>query len=121
MVDEDADIIRAELKFIDAWLDKRAPEDVKFDLSDKVDPADFSDAEKKFMSELAGKIASAPEDADGDWFHKAIYEFKDSLGMQPKDLFTTLYRALIGQTSWPARRLVPEHLAARLAYQAPKA
>ena len=101
VVDEDADIIRAELKFIDAWLDKRAPEDVKFDLSDKVNPADFSDAEKKFMSELAGKIASAPEDADGDWFHKAIYEFKESLGMQPKDLFTTLYRALIGQTSGP--------------------
>ncbi len=101
VVDEDADIIRAELKFIDAWLDKRAPEDVKFDLSDKVDPADFSDSEKKFMSELADKIGGAAEDADGDWFHKAIYEFKDDSGLAPKELFSTLYRALIGQTSGP--------------------
>lgn len=100
VVDEDADIIKAELKFIDAWLDKRAPEDVKFALQEKVN-GNFTDAEKKFMSELADKITSAPESADGDWFHKAIYEFKDSSGLAPKELFTTLYRAIIGQTSGP--------------------
>jgi lysyl-tRNA synthetase class 1 len=100
MVDEDADIIKAELKFIDAWLDKRAPEDVKFALQEKVND-NFTDTEKKFMSELADKIAGAPEGADGDWFHRAIYEFKDSNGLAPKELFTTLYRAIIGQTSGP--------------------
>lgn len=101
VVDEDAGIIKAELKFIDAWLDKRAPEDVRFKLKDGVDPSDFSDAEKDFMDRLAGKISEAPEDADGDWFHQAIYEFKDSAGMAPKELFNTLYRALIGKDSGP--------------------
>lgn len=101
VVDEDADIIKAELKFIDAWLAKRPPEDVKFELSEKVNVDEFNDAEKKFMAELAAKIEAAPEDADGDWFHKAIYEFKDTAGLAPKELFSTLYRALIGQTSGP--------------------
>jgi len=100
-VREDADIIRAELKFIDAWLDKRAPEDVRFSLLEKVDASGFSDAEKTYMSELADKVIKAPEDADGDWFHKAIYEFKDDSKLEPKELFSTLYRALIGKTSGP--------------------
>ncbi len=53
------------------------------------------------MVQLADKVAKAPEDAGGDWFHKAIYEFKDSSGMEPKELFSTLYRAIIGKDSGP--------------------
>jgi lysyl-tRNA synthetase class 1 len=101
VADEDKDIIVSELKFIDAWLMKRAPEDVKFALRESVDGGEFSDQEKQFLFALADKIERAPEDADGEWFHKAIYEFKESLGLQPKDMFQTLYRALIGKTSGP--------------------
>jgi lysyl-tRNA synthetase class 1 len=101
IVDEDADIIRNELKFIDAWLTKHAPEDVKFALKDTVDAAVFNTAQKAFMNGLADKIAAAPEDADGEWFHQAIYSFKDYEGLGPKDLFTTLYQALIGKASGP--------------------
>ncbi|HSX45447.1 MAG TPA: lysine--tRNA ligase [Candidatus Saccharimonadia bacterium] len=97
----DAEIIKTELKFIDAWLEKRAPEDVRFALAETVDAAKFSDAEKQFMSGLADKITEAPDGADGAWFHQAIYEFKDSSGLQPKELFSTLYRALIGKESGP--------------------
>lgn len=53
------------------------------------------------MSQLAEKIAGAPADADGTWFHYAIYGFKESTGMQPKDMFTTLYQAIIGKDSGP--------------------
>lgn len=101
VVDEDAEIIKAELRFINNWLDKRAPSDVKFELLGQVNAADFNDTEKQFMSRLADKIEQAPEDADGDWFHKAIYEFKDSDGLAPKELFGTLYKALIGKASGP--------------------
>lgn len=99
--EEDAEIIVEELKFIDAWLEKHAPEDVKFALTDSVQAGDFTDTEQQFLRGLADKVAEAPEDADGQWFHLAIYEFKESLGMQPKDMFTTLYKALIGKTSGP--------------------
>ncbi|MEO7364465.1 MAG: lysine--tRNA ligase [Candidatus Saccharimonadales bacterium] len=96
----DAEIIRAELQFIDAWLEKRAPEDVKFSLSDSCDATGFSDAQKLFMGTLADKIAAAPTDADGAWFHNAIYELRDD-ATPPKELFTTLYLAIIGKTSGP--------------------
>lgn len=100
-VDEDAATIKAELKFIDAWLEKRAPEEFKFALKDEVDASSFDDDQKKFLDGLAGKVAEAPGDAGGDWFHKAVYEFKDSSGMAPKELFQTLYQALIGKDSGP--------------------
>lgn len=97
----DADIIINELRFIDAWLEKRAPEDVKFALTEKADAREFKDQQQQFMANLADKIEKAPDEADGAWFHQAIYEFKDSSGLEPKELFTTLYRALIGKDSGP--------------------
>jgi lysyl-tRNA synthetase class 1 len=97
----DAEIIKNELKFIDVWLQKRAPEDVKFALSEMVNVSEFTESEQAFLTALGEKVAEAPEDADGAWFHQAIYEFKDSMGLQPKEMFTTLYRALIGKTSGP--------------------
>lgn len=98
---KDADILLEELKFIDAWLSKNAPEDVKFELIDSVNKSDFTDTEIAFLSSLSNKILDAPENADGAWFHQEIYDLKDSSGLQPKELFTTLYRAIIGKDSGP--------------------
>jgi lysyl-tRNA synthetase class 1 len=98
---EDADVIRSELRFINSWLSKKAPDDLKFALTETVDVTKFNDVQKQFMAQLAERIESAPTDADGAWFHEAIYGLKDSSGLQPKELFTTLYQAIIGKDSGP--------------------
>lgn len=95
------EIIERELAYIDQWLNKWAPDDVKFKLSDQVDVGQFNEAEKAFLKVLAVKIKSAPDDADGEWFHKAVYDLKDSSGLEPKQMFTTLYRALIDKDAGP--------------------
>lgn len=99
--DADAEIIKRELRFIDNWLDKYAPDDVKFSLAEQVNASQFDSKQKQFMTELADKIAQAPVDADGEWFHKAIYDFKDTTGLGGRELFMTLYLAIIGKTSGP--------------------
>ena len=92
--------IGLELKYIDKWLEEWAPESVKFSLRDSVDLSEFSEKEKEFLLNLAKKIESAEENADGEWFHKVIYGFKtDDFG--PKDMFNVLYRCLIGKTAGP--------------------
>ncbi len=101
VVEEDAQVIKAELRFIDAWLQNYAPEEVKFELRSDVDANDFNDTERAFLAELASRVVAAPDDADGAWFHEAIYALKDSSGLQPKELFGVLYRLLIGKTSGP--------------------
>ncbi len=98
---DEADVIKNELKFIDGWLEKRAPEEVKFSLVEKVDLGSFSDQQKNFLRSLGEKAETAPADADGSWFHGAIYELKDTSGLDPKELFSTLYAVLIGKASGP--------------------
>jgi lysyl-tRNA synthetase class 1 len=98
---EDAEIIKAELQFIAAWLEKRAPEDVKFALAPTISPQAFNEPEQQFLRELADKLAAAPEHADGVWFHTAIYSLKDNSSLPPKAIFETLYRAIIGKTAGP--------------------
>lgn len=101
VVQEDAEIIREELKFIDEWLKRRAPESVKFALAESVLSESFSDPQKAYLKLLADKIAEAPADADGAWFHNVVYELKDSSNLPPQELFSTLYRAIINKDKGP--------------------
>ncbi len=100
VAEDQKNIIIDELKYIDNWLEKWASEDVKFSLQQSVNPDDFDNIQKQFLSSLAQKITNAPKEADGEWFHKAIYEFKSD-DMPPKFLFTTLYKVLIGKDAGP--------------------
>lgn len=98
---QQADTIRRELAYIDNWLKHWAPDEVKFDLAEQIQKADFTEDEVKLFALLAQKTAGAPADADGQWFHMELYELKDQLGMQAKDMFSALYRLLIGKTHGP--------------------
>ncbi|MBI2285245.1 lysine--tRNA ligase [Candidatus Saccharibacteria bacterium] len=101
VVEVERDVIAKELKFIGSWLNKWAPEEVKFELLKQVNASDFAPAEKDYLNILSQKIAQAPPAADGEWFHKAIYELKESRNMSPQQVFIPLYRAIIGQDSGP--------------------
>lgn len=102
IVDEQAETIKKELGYIKNWLAAWAPEDVKFSLRESIDDAsDLNDLQKDFLTQLAEKISQAPEDADGEWFHKAIYDLKDATGLLPKEMFSTLYKVIIGKNSGP--------------------
>jgi lysyl-tRNA synthetase class 1 len=101
IVVKDQEVIKSELAFIDEWLKRWAPDDVKFDLIEKVNSEDFNNNQRQYLSQLAEKIEKAPADADGEWFHKAIYEFKETGQVSSQELFSTLYRVLIGKTAGP--------------------
>lgn len=100
-VKKERDIIIKELKFIDKWLNSWAPEEIKFNILDKADEKKFSQAEKDYLEALAEKIESGPDEPEAEWLHKAIYEFKDQTELESKQLFGTLYKALIGKDSGP--------------------
>lgn len=101
VAEADKDIITAELRFIDAWLNQLAPESMRFSLSESIDQAQFTEQEKTFFAGLSESIENAPADADGAWFHNAIYEFKDTSGLGPRELFQALYRLTINKDSGP--------------------
>ena len=93
-------VIFDELIYINKWLENWAPESVKFSIRETINPADFDEIEVKFLDSLAGKVESAPENADGEWFHKAIYELQtDDFGS--KQMFSALYRCIIDKQAGP--------------------
>ncbi len=96
-----AETIKRELAFIDSWLQRWAPEELKFELAETFQRDDFSEREVKLFTLLAQKVSDAPADADGQYFHLALYSLKDELDMQPKDMFSALYRLLIDKPSGP--------------------
>lgn len=100
VVEEQTELIKRELKFIGRWLDEWAPEEIKFSLAG-TPPADLSAGQEQFLTALADAVEKAPADADGEWFHKAIYDLKDGDGLEPKDMFSTLYKTLIGKERGP--------------------
>ncbi len=105
VADKEADIIRKELKFIDAWLEKQAPEEVKFSIEESIarvlEQFSLDENQKKFLNELADIVNQAPGDADGEWFHEAIYKIKESHKLEPKEIFRIIYRVLINKDSGP--------------------
>jgi lysyl-tRNA synthetase class 1 len=103
-VSAESSVIQKQLDFIHGWLDSEwAPEDVKFNIEENNShlTVNFSEKEMGYLQKLADKINEAPNDADGEWFHKAIYTLKESDGLTPKEVFTPLYMALINKSSGP--------------------
>ncbi|HET9850843.1 MAG TPA: lysine--tRNA ligase [Candidatus Saccharimonadales bacterium] len=93
-------VIEQEFSFIGRWLAAWAPDEVKFELADKP-PTGLNSKQIDFLKALAGKIAEAPADADGEWFHKAIYDLKDQNSLPPPDIFSAIYQALIAKNQGP--------------------
>jgi lysyl-tRNA synthetase class 1 len=94
-------VIKNELRYIDNWLDKWAPDEVKFELRQEITADEFSAEQKSYLSRLADRAEQAPADAGGEWFHKAIYELKEADNLSPQQVFEPLYLALIGKKSGP--------------------
>lgn len=101
VVEAEPEIVKNELHFIAEWLNIWAPEDVKFSIKPSINAQEFTDDERTFLAALATVITDAPADADGAWFHNAIYAFKETGGLPPQQMFAALYKALIGKTSGP--------------------
>ena len=97
----DRKLIAKELQYIDGWLEYWAPDEVKFSLRENVNQSEFTTQQKSYFMKLAYEIENAPKDADGEWFHKAIYGFKESGEVSTEDLFKPLYKLLIGKTYGP--------------------
>jgi lysyl-tRNA synthetase class 1 len=100
----EADTILKQLDFIAGWLESGwAPEDIKFNIEESIEQVSvgLTEDERQYLSNLADEIAKAPEDADGEWFHKAIYALKESMSLQPPQVFKPLYKVLINKESGP--------------------
>jgi lysyl-tRNA synthetase class 1 len=93
-------VIARELQFVENWLDKYAPENVKFTVQDDLPDVDLSPAQTAFLDHLA-KTVEAEKTLNGQGMHDAIYAAAELAGVKPGQAFVTLYRVLLNKDSGP--------------------
>lgn len=120
--DSEKGVLFAELKFVKNWLDKYAPDDVKFQIQEKLPDTKLSDGQKQFLTELADTVSDEKGEIEGLRMHELIYAAKDAADLEPKEAFQALYRVILGKdygpkAGWFLASLDKEWLAERLRLQ----
>ena len=100
-VDEQAEQITKIFGYIDSWLKKWAPEELKFELQEAIPEVDLSEAQQAMLGELATKIESADGETDGQWFHEQVHAVREASGLEPKQAFQAIYRVLLNKDFGP--------------------
>jgi lysyl-tRNA synthetase class 1 len=93
------DVIVRELKFVTNWLDKYAPESVKFQLQDKLPEVELTQEQQAFLGTLASAVEQDELSAQG--MHDAVYAAAEASKLKPGQAFVSIYRVVLGKDSGP--------------------
>lgn len=88
------------VEYAQKWLDKYAPDDFVFKVSDKEPDVKLSTIQKDFL----GKLSKSFEEKStwkGEELHSEIHEVKKSMEITPKDAFSAIYLSFLGKDSGP--------------------
>ena len=92
--------IMREFTFVSGWLERYAPENVRFELQATLPEVELSPEQKMFLTTLA-KNTEGLEPLNGDLMHTAIYDAVTQAGIKPGEGFKTLYRLILARDSGP--------------------
>ena len=99
--DVDAAALDARIAYARRWLERFAPEEIKFRVADALPPeaASLDAGQKEFLARLAARLRPGQS---GEQVHALVYEVAKSLGnAAPGHLFQAIYLALAGKPQGP--------------------
>jgi lysyl-tRNA synthetase class 1 len=94
-----AESIIRELDYVDNWLDKYAPDNIKFEVQNDLPEVDISDVQQKFLDELLVNIHDTNMEADK--IHEAVYNSAVKTDLKPADAFKLLYKLFLNKDQGP--------------------
>ena len=97
---EDREYLKQRARYAEIWLDKFAPSEVKFSVSETLpeESKKLNDLQKKFLGKLREKIR---ESKDLEDFQNTIYELGKTTGLDSRDTFKAIYTSLLGKDHGP--------------------
>lgn len=102
LTDSDRAHLAERVEHVRYWLEKFAPDNLKFQVQSDLPDVDLSADDRVFLQDLAGRLESLPvDDWTGQTVHDAIYAAKDVAGLKPGDAFRAVYRIILGQDRGP--------------------
>jgi lysyl-tRNA synthetase class 1 len=97
----DREAVAKRLALARRWLDRYAPDDIKFEVSAELpaEAAALKPDQKAFLARLAGALSDG---MNGESVHLLIYDLaKEFPAAKPAELFQALYVALLGKPRGP--------------------
>lgn len=95
---EDNMLFLEQVNRVKKWIDRYAPENVKFSLLQKSPKIKLSLEQKKLIKKIIDKLT---EKVSGEDLHNFIYSEGKELGLKPNETFTPLYQSIIGKDHGP--------------------
>ncbi|MBA3789018.1 lysine--tRNA ligase [Patescibacteria group bacterium] len=80
------------------WLSTYAPDQYKYELQETLPEVQLSDTQKRALAALAVYMETPHT---GEEVHARLHELKTEIPIQPKELFTALYRVFLNRDSGP--------------------
>ncbi len=93
-------VLTRELDYVKHWLAKYAPEEVKFEVQEKLPKIDLSGDQKAFLADLADGLEKE-EDLTGQGIHDLVYACREKADLRPIEAFQAVYKVLLGKDSGP--------------------
>ncbi len=90
--------VARRLKYAKNWLERFAPERLKFEIVEAVDPFKFSDKEKEFLRTFAERLYEGMKPEN---IHNLVYEVAKEVGIKPAKAFQAIYKAILGKSYGP--------------------
>lgn len=100
LTDDEKALLAERAEYARFWLSTYAPEQFKYELQQTM-PADLelTDAQKAALVKLADYMEAG--ERNGEEVHARLFELKTEVPIEPKELFSAIYRIFIGRTSGP--------------------
>lgn len=95
-----AESIRRELEYIDRWLDRFAPENVKFEVQTAVPEVRLDDSAEKFLDQVAATLESSKK-PNAESIHQAVYDSATKHEIRPAEAFKLIYQLFIAKDHGP--------------------
>ena len=94
-----SEAIKRELVYIKNWIDRYAPENIKFEIQKKLPELEISKSQGQFLVGLLDKIESSAMQADE--IHEAIYDSAIASDLKPAEAFKLIYRLFLNKDQGP--------------------
>ena len=92
------EVIESKVKWARYWLDNYAGSDEKFEVQSELPKVSLSEAQQKYVGELAQKLAEA---ASAEEYQTAVYDTAKAMELSSRDAFAAIYMLFLNRQSGP--------------------
>ncbi len=96
---KDLERLNRRLNHVENWLEKYAPDFVKFNVQKKLPKIEISDLQKEFLFKVADLLEN--NDYNPEALHDSMYLIIHDLDLKPQKAFQAIYKVITGKKQGP--------------------